>query len=95
MDERSEQNFWHVAIKFVAIVWDSHARLWHGYEICGLENLPVEGPALIIYYHGAVPIDMYYFVARVYLERNQLIYTIGDRFLSKIPGWAVIAEVNN
>jgi 1-acyl-sn-glycerol-3-phosphate acyltransferase len=67
-------------------VWDSHARFWHGYEVCGMENLPKDGPALIIYYHGAIPIDMYYLVARVYLERNQLIYTVGDRFLSKLPG---------
>lgn len=76
----------------MAIVWDSHARFWHGYEVSGLENLPEKGATLIIYYHGAIPIDMYYFVARVYLERNRLIYTVGDRFLSKLPGWSVIAE---
>lgn len=29
---------------------------------------------------------MYYFVARVYLEQDRLIWTVGDRFLDKLPG---------
>lgn len=67
-------------------------QLYHGYEICGLEHLPKDGPALIIYYHGAIPIDMYYFVARVQLKLDRLIYTVGDRFLFKLPGWKIIAQ---
>lgn len=115
-------NFWKVAIKFIAAVWDgkccdpicfikhsnrkywqfidtfsnyflAHATLYHGYEICGLEHLPKNGNALLIYYHGAIPIDMYYFVARVYLKFDRLIYTVGDRFLFKfVPGWKIIAQ---
>uniref|UniRef100_A0A336KMQ7 CSON011024 protein n=1 Tax=Culicoides sonorensis TaxID=179676 RepID=A0A336KMQ7_CULSO len=88
----NEFNFWDIARTFIALIWDGHSWLWHGYEVVGLENLPENGPALIIYYHGAIPIDMYYFVARVYLKRNRLIYTVGDRFLFKMPGWAIIAE---
>lgn len=30
---------------------------------------------------------MYYFVARTYLLRERLIYTVGDRFLFKLPGY--------
>lgn len=82
----NEFNYWDIARKFIAAIWDGHAWLWHGYEIVGLENLPPSGPALIIYYHGAVPIDIYYFVARVYLQRDRLVYTVGDRFLFKLPG---------
>ena len=26
--------------EIVATIWDSHAWLWHGYELKGLENLP-------------------------------------------------------
>lgn len=88
----SEFKYWDVARKFIAATWDAHAWIYHAYEVVGLENLPVEGPALIIYYHGAIPIDMYYFVARVYLERGRLIYTVGDNFLFKLPGWQIIAE---
>jgi 1-acyl-sn-glycerol-3-phosphate acyltransferase len=76
----------------IAAVWDAHATLYHGYEICGLENLPKDSNGLIIYYHGAIPIDMYYFVAKVYLKYDRLIYTVGDRFLFKLPGWKIIAQ---
>jgi len=84
--------FWKVANKFIAAVWDAHATIYHGYEICGLEHLPKDGNGLFVYYHGAIPIDMYYFVARVYLKFDRLIYTVGDRFLFKLPGWNIIAQ---
>lgn len=57
-----------------------------GYEIQGAENLPANGPALIIYYHGAIPIDIYYFLAKIYLTRNRIVHTVADHFLFKIPG---------
>lgn len=57
-----------------------------------MENIPKNGSALIVYYHGAIPIDMYYLVARVYMERDRLIHTVGDRFLFKLPGWGIISE---
>lgn len=81
-----------MARKVISAVWDAHARLYHGYEVCGLENIPVAGPALIVYYHGAIPVDIYYLIARVVLERERLIYTVADRFLFKIPGFAIISE---
>ena len=65
-------------------------RLLHfcaaGYEVQGLERIPDSGPALIIYYHGAVPLDIYYLIAKIYLKKRRLIYPIGDRFLFYIPG---------
>ncbi|KAH9629099.1 hypothetical protein HF086_008548, partial [Spodoptera exigua] len=53
----------HAARLAVCALWDAHGWLWHGYDIKGLENIP-DGPFLVIYYHGALPIDMYYFIAR-------------------------------
>lgn len=52
----------------------------------GLENIPEKGGALIIYYHGAIPIDLYYLMTKVYLYKNRLIHTVADYFLFKIPG---------
>lgn len=80
-------NYWNVAQKCVAAVWDAHARIYHGYEVIGMEHVPVSGAALIVYYHGAIPIDMYYFVARVCLERVSKIYsiTLGDHKSSQGP----------
>lgn len=56
-----------------------------GYEIRGFENIP-DGPFLLIYYHGALPIDMYYFIARMLLFKRRHIHTVADRFMFKIPG---------
>lgn len=81
-----------MARKCVAALWDAHSWIYHGYEVIGMEHLPIDGPALIVYYHGAIPIDMYYFVARVCLERDRLVHTVADRFLFKLPGWGIISE---
>lgn len=61
-----------------------------GYEIEGMENIPDTGPALIIYYHGVVPLDFYYVVARVNLDKRRQIRAVGDRFLFHIPGMTLI-----
>ncbi|XP_075231267.1 DGAT1/2-independent enzyme synthesizing storage lipids isoform X2 [Lycorma delicatula] len=87
-----ETDFWDGARKTVAAIWDAHGWIWHGYEVSGMENVPSDSPALFVYYHGAIPIDLYYFMSRVYLIKNRMIHTVVDRFLFKIPGWAIIAE---
>ncbi|KAB7494906.1 Transmembrane protein 68 [Armadillidium nasatum] len=63
-----------------------------GYEIKGLENLPQEGGCIVVYYHGALPVDVYYFTSRVILRRGRMIRNIGDRFLAKIPGWRSLLD---
>lgn len=86
------QNDWRQAARVaVCALWDAHGWLWHGYEIRGMENIP-EGPFLVIYYHGALPIDMYYFIARIMLFKRRLIHTVADRILFKIPGWSSLLE---
>lgn len=57
-----------------------------GYEVSGMENIPDDTPALIVYYHGAMPIDIYYLIAKTILYKDRLIHTVGDRFLFKLPG---------
>ncbi|XP_076032896.1 DGAT1/2-independent enzyme synthesizing storage lipids [Oratosquilla oratoria] len=76
----------------VSILWDAHGYVWHGYDVEGLEHIPLKGPALIIYYHGAIPLDCYYLVTRTILARNRLIRCVGDNFLEKVPGWKVMLE---
>lgn len=65
---------------------ETNLKLNIGYEVCGLENIPNDTPALIIYYHGAVPVDVYYFLSKVMLFKNRMVHTVADRFLFKIPG---------
>jgi len=57
-----------------------------GYEISGFEKIPDEGPALLVYYHGAIPIDLYYLMANVILHKRRHLRAVGDRFLFAIPG---------
>ncbi|XP_037965329.2 transmembrane protein 68 isoform X3 [Plutella xylostella] len=86
------QSDWrHAARLAVCALWDAHGWLYHGYEIRGMENLP-SGACLIIYYHGALPVDMYYFIARNFLFKKKMVHTVGDRFMFKIPGWKSLLE---
>ena len=57
-----------------------------GYDIVGLENIPREGAAVLIYYHGTIPLDFYYIMAKVLLFKNRVMQLVGDRFLFGIPG---------
>ncbi|XP_034825953.1 DGAT1/2-independent enzyme synthesizing storage lipids isoform X1 [Maniola hyperantus] len=87
-----DHNDWKQAARLaVCALWDAHGWLWHGYEIRGIENIP-DGPFLLIFYHGALPIDMYYFTARLLLFKRRLMHTVADRFMFKIPGWASLLE---
>jgi hypothetical protein len=48
--------------------------------------VPEKGPALLIIYHAALPIDAYYLDARIFLEKKRKLKLVGDRFLFRIPG---------
>ena len=63
---------------------------WHGYEVIGLEKIPDTGPALLVYYHGALPLDYYYLVAKVVLLTHRVIHSVVDSFLFHIPGLRAI-----
>lgn len=76
-------------------MWEAHGWAWHGYEVQGLDNIPDNGPALLVYYHGAIPIDYYYLSAKCIIYKKRLIYSVGDRFLFKIPGKSHISPQNN
>lgn len=58
-----------------------------------MEKIPDTGSALIILYHGAIPIDHYYLVANIFLNKNRTIWTVGDRFLFFIPGFKILMDV--
>jgi len=85
-------DFWLGGREIVATLWDAHAWLWHGYELWGLENLPTEGGCILLYYHGAIPVDYYYLVNRVLLLKETMINSVVDKFLFKVPGMKVILD---
>jgi len=57
-----------------------------GYEISGFDKIPDEGAALLVYYHGALPVDLYYLMANAILHKRRCLRAVGDRFLFIIPG---------
>jgi hypothetical protein len=63
-----------------------------GYEVEGLENIPSEGPVLIVFYHAALPIDFYYLFAKIWLYRNRRVRVVADKFVFKIPGLLIIVS---
>ncbi|TSN21235.1 Transmembrane protein 68 [Bagarius yarrelli] len=91
--EAYSNNLWDGARKTLATLWDGHGAIWHGYEVHGLEKIPEEGPALIVYYHGAIPIDYYYFLARLIIQKGRACHSVADHFLFKVPGFKLLLEV--
>lgn len=89
-----DRDFWEAGRQIVSTFWDAHAWLWHGYEIRGLENLPVEEGrgCLLVYYHGAIPVDYYYLVNRVFLLKRVVIQSVVDKFLFRVPGMRIILD---
>nr|XP_033789534.1 transmembrane protein 68 isoform X3 [Geotrypetes seraphini] len=93
LKEAYSNSLWNGARKTLATLWDGHAAIWHGYEIYGLEKIPDEGPALIVYYHGAIPVDYYYFLAKLIIHKGRICHSVGDHFLFKVPGFKPLLEV--
>jgi hypothetical protein len=79
-------DLWEGCRQTIAVMWDAHGWIWHSYQVEGFENIPDEGGALIVYYHGAIPLDYYYLLAKCILHKGRLIQAVGDRFLFSIPG---------
>lgn len=52
---------------------DLIGRFYHSYTVVGQENIPLDRPALLIYYHGIMPSDMQYLPIRGYLHSGRLI----------------------
>lgn len=77
----------------IALLWECHGWIWHGYEVIGLENIPANSKALVVYYHGPIPIDYYYLNSRYLIHNKRLMWTIAATFLFKTPGLSLLMEV--
>jgi len=47
---------------------------------------------MLLYYHGTIPIDYYYLIARLLLVRGVVVHSVVDHFLFSIPGFRIILE---
>lgn len=68
--------------KFVTAIGKAYNR----YEIKGLEHVPRQGKAMVVMYHGLVPIDFWYFGLELYLQTGRNPVALVDRWLMKTPG---------
>uniref|UniRef100_A0A8C3U1M2 Transmembrane protein 68 n=1 Tax=Catharus ustulatus TaxID=91951 RepID=A0A8C3U1M2_CATUS len=80
------------AKEMLATLWDGHGRIWHGYELHGVENIP-EGPGLVVFYHGATPLDYIYFTARLHVMQKRCCSVVADHFVFRLPGFRILLEV--
>ncbi|XP_070798395.1 DGAT1/2-independent enzyme synthesizing storage lipids-like [Pituophis catenifer annectens] len=85
-------NIWDPVRLIIAIILDGYGRLWHGYELHGIENIP-DGPGLIIYYHGAVPLDYLCFLAKIFILKRRCCYSIADDCVFIFPGVQALTGV--
>lgn len=91
----SEFDYYDGPRTFIAKIWDFYGRIWHGYDVVGMENIPETGPALLIFYHGAIPVDVFYLGSRVYLHNKRFIHPVVDRLATKMPGWSAMLETSD
>lgn len=91
--EAYASSYWDGARTSIASFWDGFGMIWHGYEVDGLENIPDEGPALLVAYHGTLPLDIYYLISKGLLYKKRSIHCVADKFVFKIPGWGRMCKV--
>ena len=70
---------------------DRFGRRWNGYELHGAEHIPRDGACLLVFYHGLIPLDAWYLLARLYREHGLYVRSLADRWLFRVPGLAELA----
>lgn len=88
-----DDKYWLPVKNNIAYFFKNYGEWMQGFEVRGLENVPKEGPALFIYYHGTTPIDFFYAHSKIYLETGRYMRVVGDRFLYMIPGFRPLLDV--
>ena len=71
----------------VAQVWGFYLRNYHQQTFTGIAHIPKEGAAMLVWYHGPIPVDYMGLVAELYRRDKRLIYTVVDRSLACVPGF--------
>ena len=67
-------------------MWKCYLKFWHNHSIQGLENIPAEGGALIVWYHGPLPVDYLGLLAQLHLQTGRKVWSVMDKCLQYLPG---------
>jgi len=81
---------WRGLLYVIVMLWEAHGYFWHSYDVDGFGRIPKSGPALIVYYHGVIPLDHFYLMTKVLLYRKRFIRSVGDHFLFMLPGSKIL-----
>lgn len=72
-------------------------HFWYNIEVKGFEeNFPEKGPTIAVFFHGAIPVDVYYFTN--YLHSKNLkfgCFGVTDKFMFKFPTYQYYADIFN
>ncbi|XP_027197015.2 DGAT1/2-independent enzyme synthesizing storage lipids-like [Dermatophagoides pteronyssinus] len=90
LDFNEHWKYWNQPVQTVAKLLTTVGRWWHGYDIINMNNIPDNGPAIIVFYHSTIPNDYHYLLCRIFLDKKRKIFTITDRLLFYIPGWSLL-----
>ena len=78
------------AFNHLSVMFHGFARLWR-YQVKGDYIIPRTGPAVVIVYHGFIPLDMYFFqnYTKSYIRKDSI--TMVADFVMNIPilGWII------
>ena len=92
--EAFNDSFWDGFRMSLAAILEAQGKIWHNFEFKGLQHLPKKGGALLVGYHGALPLDVFYFLAHSLLERRK-VKVVVDRFLYNAPGLGLLMKILN
>lgn len=65
---------------------------YHRYKALGLENIPTEGPCLVVLNHSLATYDGLLLGYKVYHDTGRLPFALGDDLIFKIPKLKALAE---
>lgn len=72
-------------------------HIWYNMKVEGFEeNFPKTGPTIALFFHGAIPVDLYYFAN--YINHKNLEYGyagVTDHFMFKCPGYSLFSKAYN
>ena len=80
------------ALAIISKIWINITRYYHDHEIKGLEKIPSQSSAVLVWYHGVVPIDYLALVSQLYLRDGRMVHSVVDRFLPSVPGWELLEK---
>ena len=78
------------ALAIICKMWTNITRYYYDHEIKGLEKIPSNSSAILVWYHGVVPIDYIALVSQLYLRDGRMVHSVVDKFLPSIPGWDLL-----